>query len=139
MPSFGTVVWVAIGLLIGIVVWKTGIGMLRSLTRPLPPPPPPGEMRKVNVRYRCDVCGVELRLTMAPDEDPPPPKHCLEDMVARRPDHGVIELSTGLATPCGQVTRAVTCHLRHLVARNSPPRRQARPTSIGQLLSGNTR
>jgi hypothetical protein len=26
------------------------------------------------------VCGVELRLTMAPDEDPPPPRHCLEDM-----------------------------------------------------------
>ena len=85
VPSFGTVVWVAIGLLIGVVVWKTGIAMLRSLTRPLPPPPPPGEMRKVNVRYRCDVCGVELRLTMAPDEDPPPPKHCLEDMVLVAP------------------------------------------------------
>jgi hypothetical protein len=23
---------------------------------------------------------VELRMVMAPDEDPPPPKHCLEDM-----------------------------------------------------------
>ena len=85
VPSLATVVWIAIGLLIGVVVWKTGIGMLRSLTRPLPPPPPPGEMRKVNVRYRCDVCGVELRLTMAPDEDPPPPKHCLEEMVLVAP------------------------------------------------------
>ena len=47
-------------LLIGYVVWKTGIAMLRSLTRALPPPPPPGEMRKMNLRYRCDVCGVEL-------------------------------------------------------------------------------
>ena len=28
--------WVGIGVLIGIVVWKTGIGLLRSLTRPLP-------------------------------------------------------------------------------------------------------
>ena len=37
-------------------------------------------MRKINVRYRCGVCGLEIRLTMAPDEDPPPPKHCLEDM-----------------------------------------------------------
>jgi hypothetical protein len=26
------------------------------------------------------VCGVELRMTMAPDEDPPPPRHCMEDM-----------------------------------------------------------
>ena len=61
----GTVVWVGIGLLIGVVLWKTGIGMLRSLTRPLPPPPPAGEMRRVNVRYRCGVCGVELRLKLS--------------------------------------------------------------------------
>jgi hypothetical protein len=24
---------------------------------------------------------VELRLTLAPDEDPPPPRHCQEEMV----------------------------------------------------------
>jgi hypothetical protein len=54
--------------------------MLRSMTTSLPPPPPTGEMRRINVRYRCSVCGVELRLTMAPDEQPPPPRHCLEDM-----------------------------------------------------------
>jgi hypothetical protein len=68
------------GLLMAATLWKVGIGMLRALSRPLPPPPPAGEMRRVNMRYRCGVCGVELRLTMAPDEDPPPPKHCLEDM-----------------------------------------------------------
>ena len=75
-----TALWTLAGLLIGVVLWKLGIGMLRALSRPLPPPPPAGEMRRVNVRYRCGVCGVELRLTMAPDEDPPPPRHCLEDM-----------------------------------------------------------
>jgi hypothetical protein len=37
-------------------------------------------MRRVSLYYRCDVCGVELRMTAAPDEDPPPPKHCTEDM-----------------------------------------------------------
>jgi rubredoxin len=37
-------------------------------------------MRRINVRYRCSVCGLEIRLTLAPDEDPPPPRHCLEDM-----------------------------------------------------------
>jgi hypothetical protein len=78
--ELATVIWVAFGVLIGVVLWTTGIGMLRSFTRPLPPPPPAGEMRRVNVRYRCGVCGVELKLTLAPDEDPPPPKHCLEDM-----------------------------------------------------------
>ena len=78
--AFATALWVSVGLLMGVILWKTGIGILRAITRPLPPPPPPGELRRVNVRYRCGVCGVELRLTQAPDEDPPPPKHCLEDM-----------------------------------------------------------
>ena len=63
-----------------LVIWRAGIGMLRSMTTPLPPPPPAGEMRRIKLNYRCGVCGVELRMTMAPDEDPPPPKHCLEDM-----------------------------------------------------------
>jgi hypothetical protein len=77
---FGTVVWALIGVVILLVTWRTGIGMLRSVTTPPPPPPPPGEMRRINVRYRCGVCGVELRMVMAPDEDPPPPRHCQEDM-----------------------------------------------------------
>lgn len=78
--TFGAVIWVLSGLLVGAFLWKTGITMLRSFTTPLPEPPPSGEMRRVNLRYRCSVCGVELKLTMAPDEDPPPPKHCLEEM-----------------------------------------------------------
>jgi hypothetical protein len=77
---FGTVVWVAIGLAMVWLIWKVGLGMLRSMTSSLPPPPPSGEMRRINVRYRCSVCGVELRLTLAPDQNPPPPKHCLEEM-----------------------------------------------------------
>jgi hypothetical protein len=85
VPSLATVLWALGGLLVAYVVWKTGIAVLRSLTRPPPPPPPAGELRRVNVRYRCDVCGVELRLTMAPDEDPPAPRHCLEDMVLVAP------------------------------------------------------
>jgi hypothetical protein len=80
MPAFSTVVWVGAGVLMGLILWKSGIGMLRAMTTPLPPPPPPGEMRRVNVRYRCSVCHLEIKLTLAPDEDPPPPRHCLEDM-----------------------------------------------------------
>ena len=79
-PAWGTIVWFAVGLVILRVTWKFGFGMLKSMTTSMPPPPPSGEMRKINVRYRCSVCGVELRVVMAPDEDPPPPKHCLEDM-----------------------------------------------------------
>ena len=80
MPAFSTVIWVAGGVLIGLVLWKLGIGMIRSLTTPMPAPPPSGELRKVNVKYRCSVCGLEMKMMLAPDEDPPPPRHCLEDM-----------------------------------------------------------
>jgi len=77
---FGTIVWIAVGIVLMALIWRVGLGMLGSMTSPMPPPPPAGELRRINVRYRCSVCGVELRLTMAPDEDPPPPRHCLEDM-----------------------------------------------------------
>ena len=77
---FGTIVWFLVGAVLFVLICRVGIGMLSSMTSPLPPPPPPGEMRRINVRYRCGVCGVELRMVMAPDQDPPPPKHCLEDM-----------------------------------------------------------
>jgi hypothetical protein len=85
MPAFSTIVWVGIGVFGGLVLWKSGMGMLRSFTTPLPPPPPAGEMRRINVRYRCTVCALELRMTLAPDEDPPPPRHCLEDMTIVAP------------------------------------------------------
>jgi len=78
--ALGTVLWVAGGVLLALMIWKAGLGMLRSMTTPMPAPPPAGEMRRINVRYRCIVCGVELRMTLAPDQDPPPPRHCLEDM-----------------------------------------------------------
>ena len=83
--SVGNVVWIAAGLALMVVIWKVGMTMLSALSAPPVAPPEPGELRQVNVRYRCDVCGVELRLTLAPDEDPPPPKHCLEDMVIVAP------------------------------------------------------
>lgn len=83
--SVGSVLWVLSGVLIGVVLWKVGVGMLRALSQPPVAPPEPGELRKVNVRYRCDVCGVELKLTMAPDDDPPAPRHCLEDMTIVAP------------------------------------------------------
>ncbi|MAT03956.1 MAG: hypothetical protein CL424_02795 [Acidimicrobiaceae bacterium] len=79
--AVGTAVWVALGLALMVGIWRFGWAMLQALSAPPTPPPEAGELRKVNVRYRCDVCGVELKLTMAPDDDPPPPRHCLEDMV----------------------------------------------------------
>ena len=76
----GSIIWFGLGLVLLYFIWKIGLGMLKSMTSTLPAPPPAGEMRRINVRYRCGVCGVELRMVMAPDQDPPPPRHCLEDM-----------------------------------------------------------
>lgn len=81
----GRLLWTALGLALLVGIWRVGLGMLRSMTAPLPPPPPAGEMRRINVRYRCGVCGVELRLTLAPDQDPPPPRHCMEEMLPVAP------------------------------------------------------
>jgi len=83
--SVGRVVWIGFGLLLMVILWKTGMAMLTALSAPPAPPPEPGDLRKVNMRYRCDVCGVELRLLLAPDDDPPPPKHCLEEMIVMAP------------------------------------------------------
>jgi hypothetical protein len=75
-----TVIWLIGAIIVTVVVAKIGLGMLRSVTTPLPPPPPAGELRKVDLRYRCSVCGMEIRLTKASEEDPEPPRHCQEDM-----------------------------------------------------------
>ena len=69
-----------VGGVFALLVIRAGVWMLRGLANPLPPPPPPGEMRKINLRYRCSICGVEIKMTAAPNEEPEPPRHCLEDM-----------------------------------------------------------
>jgi hypothetical protein len=78
--DFAGVIWFLGAVFIFFFVWRVGVGLLRSMTTPLPAPPPEGELRKVNVRYRCSLCGVEIRMTMAPEEDPVAPRHCMEDM-----------------------------------------------------------
>ncbi|HET7486337.1 MAG TPA: hypothetical protein VFJ85_00310 [Acidimicrobiales bacterium] len=69
-----------VAVLLGVLIFRAGLGVLRLLARPQPAPPPAGELRRVNLRFRCPTCGVELKMTAAPDEDPPPPRHCMEDM-----------------------------------------------------------
>ena len=71
---------VIVAVVVAYVMIKVGFTLLRGLAAPRPEPPPAGEMRKVKISYRCNICGTELRMTMAPDQDPPPPRHCLEDM-----------------------------------------------------------
>jgi len=77
------VVWfffkLAMALIAFVAIMRVGMIVLSGLARPNEPPPP-GEMRKVNLRYRCSICHTEVRMTQAAEELPPPPRHCLEDM-----------------------------------------------------------
>ena len=67
------------------VILRLGVAVLRALARPRPAPPPTGELRRVDLRYRCTVCGAEVRMTVAPDEEPEAPRHCLEEMALEAP------------------------------------------------------
>lgn len=76
LPAF-TVVLAAIA---GALIFRLGFASLASLAQPVPEPPPPGELRKVKIQFRCEICGTEVRMTAANDEMPEAPRHCLEDM-----------------------------------------------------------
>ncbi len=74
------IVKVLIAVVIAYTVLRLGLAMLRNLARPLPEPPDPGILRRVKIEYRCSICGSEVRMTVAPDEDPEPPRHCQDEM-----------------------------------------------------------
>jgi hypothetical protein len=71
---------VAVAAVTAWVILRLGVMMLGGLARPVPEPPPPGELRKVKLVYRCDICGAEVRMTVSPTDDPEPPRHCQDDM-----------------------------------------------------------
>lgn len=83
-PIVGRVPWpifnIVVALVIGVVLFKVGSTILGSFARPVPAPPDPGELRKVRLVYRCSICYTEVRMTMANDEVPEAPRHCMEDM-----------------------------------------------------------
>ncbi len=62
------------------VLFKIGFTLLGGLAQPVPDPPPAGELRKVRITYRCAICGTEVRMTMANDQMPEPPRHCMDEM-----------------------------------------------------------
>ena len=74
------IVKVLVAVVVAYAVLRLGLAMLRNLARPLPEPPDPGTLRKVKIEYRCGICGAEVRMTVAPDEDPEPPRHCQDEM-----------------------------------------------------------
>ncbi len=65
---------------VSYALFTTGIKVVGAFARPVPEAPPAGELRRVRLTYRCDICGTELRLTLANDQVPEPPRHCSEPM-----------------------------------------------------------
>lgn len=70
----------AIAVVSGYVILAIGVKVLGAFARPVPDAPPPGELRRVKLTYRCSSCGTELRLTLANDTVPTPPRHCADEM-----------------------------------------------------------
>lgn len=71
---------VILALAMAYLLLRMGAMILGSFARPVPAPPDPGELRKVRLTYRCSISSTEVRMTMANDEVPEPPRHCQEDM-----------------------------------------------------------
>jgi hypothetical protein len=65
----------------GLTIYVFGASILRKFKTAPPPEPDPEDVRPVNLRYRCTVCGAEVTMTAAQGEDPEAPRHCREDMV----------------------------------------------------------
>ncbi len=77
----GWVLRVVLALAVGITIYVIGASMLRKFKVAPPPEPDPDDIKPVNLRFRCTVCGAEVTMTAAQGEDPEPPRHCREDMV----------------------------------------------------------
>ena len=71
---------VLIAVIAAAVLLRVGVGVLRALATPPPAPAPAGELRRVKFLYRCELCGTEVRMTTAAEENPDPPRHCMEAM-----------------------------------------------------------
>lgn len=68
-----------LAIVVFVALMRIGMFMLGGLARPHPAPPP-GELRRVNLRYRCSLCLAEVRMVQATEELPVAPRHCQEEM-----------------------------------------------------------
>jgi hypothetical protein len=79
------VLWSALrivgAIFVAVTIYVMGAALIRKFKIVPPEVPDPGELRVVDVEYRCTVCGATVTMTAAPGDDPEPPRHCREDMV----------------------------------------------------------
>ena len=77
----GTVLRIALGVAVALTVYVIGAGMLRKFHVAPPEEPDPDDIKPVDLRFRCIVCGAQVTMTAAQGDDPEAPRHCREDMV----------------------------------------------------------
>ena len=75
-----SIVRIVVAVLAMYLIVRAGLAILRGMAAPIPEPPPPGELRKVKIQFQCQMCGTEVRMTMSTDEEPEPPRHCMQEM-----------------------------------------------------------
>ena len=78
--------WILLKVLVAIAaflcIYLTGTFIVRSFMHAPPAEPEIGRLQRVNYRYQCTICGTEVTMTAAPeDEVPNAPRHCREDMI----------------------------------------------------------
>lgn len=75
-----TFVDVVLALILGYVIWRVSVAVIRMLSTP-PDEVDPSDVVKVDQDYRCSVCGAEVTMTAVNVAEDNPPRHCREDMV----------------------------------------------------------
>ena len=70
---------VLIAVLIGVVIWKLCMAVLRAVANP-PPDLDPEDTVESRLRFRCSVCGAEVTMTAVNRSEARAPRHCREEM-----------------------------------------------------------
>ena len=73
---------ILIALAVALVLYLIAVKIVRVMMAPPPPDEPDvSQLKPVDYRYRCMVCGTEVTMTASPEADAPDaPRHCREDM-----------------------------------------------------------
>lgn len=75
-----TIVDVVLAVLIGYVIWRVSMSLIRMMSTP-PPEIDPEDLQAVDQDFKCTVCGAELTMKAVNVQDEAAPRHCREDMV----------------------------------------------------------
>jgi hypothetical protein len=75
-----TFVDILLAALLGYVIWKLAIAMIRMVSTEQDEVDPE-DIESVNQDYKCTICGAELTMNAVNVQDNAAPRHCREDMV----------------------------------------------------------